>query len=160
MVQPVAARLQTWEQLDVLTVVYFDERQTESPIRLVQFKRLVETEQVLIKRPRFFDVADEQRDMRHAQNARPVLSHQQRRQSQHSNQLPHVNSTFIVPLRAASAKAPGASLNVLRSLIMSCTLISPRLSSSSAGSNRPHRDPMSVISFTITGAVSMPTRSC
>src|SRR5260370_35568491 len=86
MVQPVAARLQTWEQLDVLTVVYFDERQTESPIRLVQFKRLVETEQVLIKPPRFFDVTDEQRDMRHAQNTRPLLTHQngcQRRNSQH-----------------------------------------------------------------------------
>src|SRR5260370_24339581 len=160
MVQPVAARLQTWDKVDALTVVYFEERQTESPIRLVQFKRLVETEQVLIKRPRFFDVADEQRGMRHAQNPRPVLSHQQRRQSQHSNQLPHVSSPFIVPFLAANSKSPGPSLNVLRSLIMSCTLISPRLSSSSAGSNRPHRAPMSVISFTITGAVSIPTRSC
>src|SRR5260370_19034468 len=105
MVQPVAARLQTWEQLDVLTVVYFDERQTESPIRLVQFKRLVETEQVLIKRPRFFDVADEHHDMRHAQNARPLLTHHQRRQSQLSNHLPHFNSTSIVSSTAANAKA-------------------------------------------------------
>src|SRR5260370_29111680 len=116
MVQPVAARLQTWEQLDVLTVVYLDERETESPIRLVQFKRLVETEQVLIKRPRFFDVADKQRDMRHAQNSRPLLTHQngcQREYSQQhwwgrrfrlplSFQINHVRRPFIVPFLAAN----------------------------------------------------------
>ena len=62
-----------------------------------------------------------------------------------------------MPRSAARLNAFGASSSGMVSEIMSLTCSLPLESIRSAGSNRPHREPISVISFTITGAVSIAT---
>ncbi len=72
---------------------------------------------------------------------------------------PSIN-TFIAPRSAARAKAAGASLSGNRAVIISPNRISSCSISGSAASNRPQRDPTSVISLTISGAVSTDTIPC
>ncbi len=58
------------EELDPLPIVDLDESDLDRAVRLGQRERLVETEEVPVERSSFRKIADEDREVRHAENLR------------------------------------------------------------------------------------------
>lgn len=70
------------------------------------------------------------------------------------------SSTFRTPRSAARAKAWGAAASGKRSETRALGRTAPLRSSSSAGSNRPQREPISVISWTTAAETSNAASPC
>ena len=63
-------------------------------VRVRLEKMLAEAQEVLVKGPRSFNIADEERDVRDAENARTLrrLGHQERCEREQAEELGHVNT--------------------------------------------------------------------